>query len=120
VTADGLGPPQWPGRNLAIHRYRAAVSSARPGAALQAIVAGLQHEALSVSGDRLKTGPRGVPSDHPRVELLRHRSLTAGQDWPGPSLHIRHALTLVCQTWAQLLPLCDWLRPDCGSRERSS
>ena len=98
-----------------IDRYRAAVSSAQPGAALQAIVTGLQHEGLSVGGDRLKTRPRGVPADHPRVELLRHRSLTAGQEWPpGPSLRTRHALTLVRQTWAQLLPLCDWLSEHVG------
>jgi uncharacterized protein (TIGR02453 family) len=112
VSADGLmasggfhshAPDQ-------VERYRAAVLAEPSGTALAGIVAGLQDGGLSIDGDRLKTRPRGVPADHPRVELLRHRSLTAGRDWPaGPLLHTRQALSLVHQTWEQLIPLCDWL-----------
>lgn len=117
VSADGLLAsggfhPHAPSQ---IERYRTAVSSGRSGTALQAIVAGLVRDGLSVDGDRLKTRPRGVPADHPRVELLRHRSLTASQEWQaGPLLHTRQALTLVRQTWAQLVPLCDWLSQHVG------
>lgn len=51
-----------------------------------------------------------MPAGHPRVDLLRHRSLTASRAWPaGPPLHDRRALSLVRQTWRQLVPLCDWL-----------
>ena len=32
--------------------------------------------------DPLKTAPRGYPKDHPRVELLRGKGLTAGQEFP--------------------------------------
>lgn len=112
VSADGLaagggfhshGPDQ-------VERYRAAVSSGGPGSALAAIVAGLREDGMDLDGDRLETRPRGVPADHPRVELLRYRSLTAGRDWPpGPALNTRQALTLVHQTWEKLIPLCDWL-----------
>jgi hypothetical protein len=53
--------------------------------------------------------------DHPRLELLRHRSLTASRDWPaGPQRHDRRALSLVRQTWTQLIPLCDWLSEHVG------
>jgi uncharacterized protein (TIGR02453 family) len=102
-----------------VERYRLAVESARPGAALAAILAGLRDAGLSIGGDRLKTRPRGVPADHPRVDLLRHRSLTAGRDWPaGPVLHTREALSMVRQTWRQLKPLCDWFGEHVGPSEQ--
>ena len=112
VSADGLlasggfhshAPDQ-------VERYRGAVDAEPTGRQLAAIVTVLQEAGLSIGGDRLRTRPRGIASDHPRLELLRHRSLTAGRDWPaGPLLQDRQALTLVRQTWAQLIPLCDWL-----------
>ena len=112
VSADGLlasggfhshAPDQ-------VERYRAAVDAEPAGQQLAAIVAMLQEGGLSIGGDRLRTRPRGVAGDHPRLELLRHRSLTASRDWPaGPLLHDRQALGLVQQTWVQLIPLCDWL-----------
>jgi uncharacterized protein (TIGR02453 family) len=93
-----------------VERYRRAVDAARSGTALAALVGGLAEDGLSIGGDRLKTRPRGVPEGHPRLDLLRHRSLTASRDWPpGPPLHGRDALDLVRQTWRQLVPLCDWL-----------
>jgi uncharacterized protein (TIGR02453 family) len=117
VSADGLAasggfhshaPDQ-------VERYRTAVQAGAPGTALAAIVAGLRERGLSLGGDQLKTRPRGVPADHPRVGLLRYRSLTGGQDWPAdPVLYTRQALTLVHQTWAQLIPLCDWLSQHVG------
>ena len=117
VSADGLmasggfhshAPDQ-------VGRYRVAVDSERSGSKLAAIVAGLRDGGLSIGGDRVKTRPRGVPADHPRIELLRHRSLTAGRDWPaGPLLQDRGALSLVRQTWQQLVPLCDWLGEHVG------
>ena len=101
-----------------VERYRLAVQAARPGTALAAILAHLQEAGLSIGGDRLKTRPRGVPADHPRVDLLRHRSLTAGRDWPsGPPLDTRQALSLVRQTWRQLSPLCDWFAEHVGPAE---
>ena len=117
VSADGLmasggfhshAPDQ-------VERYRAAVDAERSGTKLAAIIVSLREAGLSIEGDRLKTRPRGMSADHPRSELLRHRSLTAGRDWPaGPPLDSRRALSLVRQTWQQLIPLCDWLRGHVG------
>ena len=99
-----------------VERYRRAADAGTSGTALAEIVAGLAQDGLSVGGDRLKTRPRGVPEDHPRLDLLRHRSLTASRDWPpGPSLHRRDALDLVRQTWRQLVPLCAWLTEHVGA-----
>ena len=38
-----------------------------------------------IGGDRLRTRPRGTPEDHPRLELLRHRSLSAGLAYGCPT-----------------------------------
>lgn len=117
VSADGLlagggfhshAPDQ-------VERYRVAADAESSGVALAAIVADLAVGGLAIGGDKLKTRPRGVRPDHPRLELLRHRSLTATMDWPaGPPLHDRDALGLVTQTWRQLTPLCDWLAEHVG------
>jgi uncharacterized protein (TIGR02453 family) len=93
-----------------VERYRTAVDAEPTGKQLATIVATLREGGMSVGGDQLKTRPRGVAGDHPRLELLRHRSLTAGRDWPvGPPLFDRQALSLVRRAWGQLIPLCDWL-----------
>lgn len=54
--------------------------------------------------------PRGFPKDHPRAELLKHKSLTAsiplGQpDWLGS----REAEGQIAGLWEQLGPLVDWV-----------
>jgi uncharacterized protein (TIGR02453 family) len=112
VSADGVlasggfhshGPDQ-------IERFRRAVDSEGTGAELASIVAGLGRNGLEVGGDQLQTRPRGIPADHPRVDPLRYRSLTASRHWPpGPELAGPAALGLIRQTWEQLIPLCDWL-----------
>jgi uncharacterized protein (TIGR02453 family) len=118
MSADGVhagggfhshGPDQ-------VERFRQAVDVESTGAALAAIVAGLERDGLTVGGEQLKTRPRGIPSDHPRVGLLRYRSLTAGRDWPaGPELSVPSAIGLIRQTWTQLAPLCDWLEHNVGA-----
>jgi len=120
VSADGVhasggfhshGPDQ-------VERYRQAVDAERSGSALAGIVAGLERDGLAVGGDRLKTRPRGIPADHPRLDLLRHRSLTASREWPaGPELSGPAALGLIRETWQRLIPLCDWLGEHVGASQ---
>ncbi|MGN6792130.1 MAG: DUF2461 domain-containing protein [Streptosporangiaceae bacterium] len=120
LSADGVhagggfhshGPDQ-------VERYRKAVDAERTGSALATIVAGLERDGLAVGGEQLKTRPRGIPTEHPRVDLLRYRSLTAGRDWPaGPKLSGSAALDLIRQTWTQLIPLCDWLGENVGASQ---
>jgi len=99
-----------------VERYRLAVDAAPSGAALADIVAGLGEHGLSVGGDQLKTRPRGVRPDHPRIELLRYRSLTASRNWAaGPDLAGRPVLDLIRQDWQRLIPLCDWLEKHVGA-----
>src|SRR3954453_2784724 len=55
-------------------RYRAAVTAPAPGQALERALAGLAANGLEIAHfDALKTRPRGVPADHPRVDLMRYK-----------------------------------------------
>jgi hypothetical protein len=63
-------------------RFRAAVAD-EAGAALAGAVARMQEAGLTLWGDALKTAPRGVPRDHPRIDLLRLKDLLAS-DTLGP------------------------------------
>lgn len=102
-----------------VERYRQAVYAERSGAALAGIVSRLERDGLSVGGDQMKTRPRGIAADHPRLYLLRYRSLTASRDWPaGPAIAGPNALDLIRQAWRQLTPLCDWLRKHVGAPQR--
>ena len=117
ISADGLlaaggfhshAPDQ-------VERYRTAVDDDVDGPRLQAVVDGLRVAGLEVGGDRLKTRPRGYPADHPRLELLRHRSLTAERMWPPePWLATPEALDRVREVWRALVPLCDWVATQVG------
>jgi len=90
-------------------RYRAAVDDERRGRALQRVVRKLESSGFESGGDRLATRPRGVAADHPRIELLRHRSLTAGVNLGCPEwLGTHDAVDHVQQSWRAMRPLVEW------------
>ena len=68
-----------PGRG---RRRQAGCRAGRPGEA------GSGRSGIEVTAHEvLKSAPRGYPKDHPRIELLRHKGLTAWKEWPaGPWL----------------------------------
>jgi hypothetical protein len=70
-------------------------------------------------GEALKTVPRGYPREHPRVRLLRHKSLVAGRRLdPGPAGIARDAaLGHARSTWAACAALNAWLDAHVGASE---
>jgi uncharacterized protein (TIGR02453 family) len=117
VSAEGLmaagGYYQMTSDQLA--RFRAAVDDERRGADLAARLAALEKAGLTIAGERLKSRPRGVAPDHPRLELLRHRSLYAWRNWPpDDALHEPAARDRVAATWRALRPLAQWLADHVG------
>ena len=58
-------------------RFRDAIADDATGPALEDAIARARAAGVETFG-ALKTAPRGYPRDHPRVQLLRHRSLVAG------------------------------------------
>ncbi|MBB4681682.1 uncharacterized protein (TIGR02453 family) [Crossiella cryophila] len=98
-----------------VARYRTAVAEDRRGGELVKVLAKLTKAGWSVQGDVMKTRPRGVEADHPRLDLLRHRSLHASRAWePGDYLHERECLTRVRKHWRALAPLTAWLADHVG------
>ena len=71
-TGGGFYEPSGPGWRRSARRSpttASAPSSRRSCAALE-------RKGFEIGGDRLKTSPRGYDADHPRIDLLRHRSLS--------------------------------------------
>ncbi|MEU6309519.1 DUF2461 domain-containing protein [Streptomyces sp. NPDC047014] len=99
----------YPYAGAEVARYRAAVLEEDGGAELAAIAARLVERGFVLGGDRLRSRPRGVPADHPRLELLRHRTIDAGRRFgPADGLHTPRAGDLVRETWRLVRPLLDW------------
>jgi len=100
-------------------RYRAAVHEEVPGKELEQIVADLEEGGYRVSGEALKTAPRGYARDHPRVRLLRHKGVTVSADLPpGRTMSSRRALDHVVTTWRAAAPLNTWLAENVGPSEQ--
>lgn len=90
--------------------FRAAVADERTGPELERILEVLGRKGWSVGGDRLKTAPRGYAADHPRIELLRHRSLTVGKSYGfEPVVHRPELVTVVRKDWRDARPLVEWV-----------
>lgn len=102
-----------------ITRFREAVDHDRTGSELATLVDDLRGDDYVVGGDQLKTRPRGYPADHPRLELLRHRSLAGWREFGAPDwLPTPKAASHVAAAWRGLAPLQSWLDAHVGpSRE---
>jgi uncharacterized protein (TIGR02453 family) len=99
-----------------VERFRAAVADDQSGPALVTIVDKLREMGYVIEGDRLKTRPRGYAADHPRIELLRHRTLTAHREFPPePWLHTPECLDQVIGCWRDFAPLNHWLHRHVGA-----
>jgi uncharacterized protein (TIGR02453 family) len=98
-------------------RFREAVADDSAGRALEAAVAAARDAGLEVYGEALRTAPRGFPRDHPRVALLRHRSLIGGKRLePGRKREITRdaALGHARATWAACAAMNAWLDEHVG------
>ena len=125
VSADGLlvagGGYRWAPDQIA--RFRTAVDDERRGEDLAARLGTLtatmiEGAAPTVAGDLLATRPRGIAPDHPRLELLRHRSLYAHRGWePDDVLHEPRAAQRVAEVWRATRPLTDWIDDHVGAPE---
>ncbi|AIY01842.1 hypothetical protein ART_2243 [Arthrobacter sp. PAMC 25486] len=91
-------------------RYRAAVDATSSGTALVGIVEQLEAAGFAIAEPELKTMPRGFPKDHPRPQLLRHKTLSASLELGRPDwLESGSAQQHIADHWEQLRPLVDWV-----------
>jgi uncharacterized protein (TIGR02453 family) len=91
-------------------RIRTAIDNDASGRQLERILATIEKAGYERGGDRLKTSPRGWPADHPRIDLLRHRSLTMSRDYGFDELiHSPELLDAVRRDWRAARPLVEWV-----------
>jgi uncharacterized protein (TIGR02453 family) len=96
-------------------KYRKRVAADSTGAPLAAIVAKLETAGYGIGGEALKRVPAGLPQDHPRARLLRHKILYIYKNfglnpWLGSSAARKH----IVKVFSDAEPLNDWLRKNVG------
>jgi len=65
---------------------------------------------IGLSGDTLATAPRGFAKDHPRVALLRHKSMLLTRRLePAKVPESRAPFDFALETWQALAPAREWL-----------
>ncbi len=90
-------------------RYREAVDHDRTGAELEQLVTDRTARGFELTGDTVKTRPRGWAADHPRIELLRHNTLDLGRRYDDPDWLATPAVAdQVRADWLALEPLLRW------------
>jgi uncharacterized protein (TIGR02453 family) len=94
-----------------LSRIRAAIADERRGAELEKLIADLERAGWTLGGDTLKTAPRGYDVTHPRIALLRHKTMTLGRSYGfEPVIHTAELLELVRADWRAATPFVDWIR----------
>jgi uncharacterized protein (TIGR02453 family) len=89
---------------------RDAVADDKQGRRLQRILTALRKDGWTVGGEQLKTAPRGYDASHPRIDLLRHKSLTLGKSYGfEPVIHTAELLELVRTDWRAGKPFLRWM-----------
>jgi hypothetical protein len=96
-------------------RFRAAVDADATGAEIEGIVVGLASWYSIGAITELKTAPRGVPKDHPRIILLRRKGLMMSKDFGAPKwLHTKQVVSKVRGVWMAAAEMNAWLDAHVG------
>lgn len=112
ISADGLliGGGYHSHTPAQLARFRAAVDAPASGEELQSIIDDVAASGFAIEGEKLKTVPRGFDKDHPRAELLKHKSLSAGVEVGEPAwLSTPAAKDRIAARWEVLRPLVEWV-----------
>ncbi len=89
---------------------RAAIDNDLTGPALLRLLDELERRGWTREGEQLRTTPRGWSADHPRIELLRHKSLYVGRAYGFDEvIHTPALLDRVRADWRAARPLVEWI-----------
>jgi uncharacterized protein (TIGR02453 family) len=100
---------------------RAKIADDATGPAVEAMLTGMTGRGWALGGETLKTAPRGVPQEHPRIDLLRHKQITLERAYGrSPVIHTGGFADRVRDDWRELRPFLAWLAAASpGTRGRS-
>ncbi|GAB2575248.1 DUF2461 domain-containing protein [Kribbella endophytica] len=91
-------------------RIRTAIDEDRRGKELENLLADLVARSWTIGGEKLKTSPRGYDAAHPRIELLRHKSIALNKSYGfEPVIHTGELVDRIREDWREVGPLLDWL-----------
>jgi len=89
---------------------REAIADEKRGQQLQRILNKLLKQGWELGGETLKTAPRGYDAEHPRIDLLRHKSMTLGKSYGfEPVIHTPELLDAVRADWRAATPFVRWI-----------
>ncbi|HTL24201.1 MAG TPA: DUF2461 domain-containing protein [Mycobacteriales bacterium] len=117
ITAAGLfvAGGYWDTSSPQVARLREAVADDVSGPRLEQAIAAVTKAGFEIGGDRLSRVPTGYDKEHPRGELLKHKSLTGHAELGAPAwLSTKRAVTEVTKRFRALAPLVDWLDDNVG------
>jgi uncharacterized protein (TIGR02453 family) len=98
-----------------LDRIRRAIDQPKTAAALDRAIEGAVDAGLALNEPDLVRAPRGYAADHPRLELLRRRSLTLSRRYDLRAwLHRPEAGRRIRDGLAGAQPLVEWLRQHVG------
>jgi uncharacterized protein (TIGR02453 family) len=94
-----------------LSRIRTAIDAEHSGEELERLVEGLRAKGFEIRGEQLRTAPRGYTADHPRIDLLRYKSMSLGKSYGFDKvIHGPELLDRVREDWRSLRPLVEWVR----------
>ena len=112
VSAPGVrvGAGFYHAESADLARIRDGIADERTGTELAKLLRSLKRKGFELGGETLKTTPRGYDADHPRIDLLRHKSMTLGKSYGfEPVIHTAELLDLVRRDWRSLRSFVDWV-----------
>ena len=103
-----------------LDRLRRAIDDGRTAAALTRAIARAQQAGLALTEPALVRAPRGYAADHPRLRLLRCKSLTVTRRHElGAWLHRPKAGRTIREELDAAAPLVRWVRERVGPSQRA-
>lgn len=98
-----------------VERLRVAIDDERRGGELARVLDALTAVGYEVRGDRVTRVPRGYDAGHPRIELLKHKSLYVARRWePDDVLHSPECVERVRDAHHAMVPVTRWLDDHVG------
>ncbi|MEM6744357.1 MAG: DUF2461 family protein, partial [Pseudomonadota bacterium] len=112
ISAEGLscGTGFYDPTKDRLAALRAAIADEATGPDFEDALGRAEATGIERSGDALATAPRGFAKDHPRIALLRHKSLLLIRRLPPKrTLDGRAPFDFALETWEALAPARAWL-----------